>query len=271
MDRLAVHVIATAALTVTLATVPVLFADACHASSSTVAPTAAATPGAAPHASSDAVSPEAALAETAALAPAVAVLPALSGQAQTQAAASAPAGPAPAAPDAPGPAADPADRTGNAVAGRADLDAVQPENAGADQTDRGRMLLPRVPDLPCGDVRQIGATTYAHYRGIIAFSVRQYYSPTCHAYLGYSYAWYRFRRLHVPYDVGMAVYDTGSDAIEGAKTYVGGADGPGYWSTPVRTRAGVCTKGEGHFFYYPSDTPGGFIEGDTMTAQTCAS
>ena len=36
MDRLAAHVIATAALTVTLATVPVLFADASHAASSHV-------------------------------------------------------------------------------------------------------------------------------------------------------------------------------------------------------------------------------------------
>src|SRR6185312_11568024 len=77
MDRLAVHVIATAALTVTLATVPVLFADTCHASSA-VPPTAT---RAATHASSS-------------LAPApavVAVLPALAHQAQTQAAAAAPA------------------------------------------------------------------------------------------------------------------------------------------------------------------------------------
>ncbi len=41
MDRLAAHVIATAALTVTLATVPVLFADASHAAS---APLTAAPP-----------------------------------------------------------------------------------------------------------------------------------------------------------------------------------------------------------------------------------
>ncbi|HXD28177.1 MAG TPA: hypothetical protein VN621_05405, partial [Arthrobacter sp.] len=88
MDRLAVHVIATAAVTLTLATVPVLFADACHASSSAVPQTA--TTWAATRASS-----------SLALAPAIAVLPALSAQAQTQAAAAAEAESALAAPAAP--------------------------------------------------------------------------------------------------------------------------------------------------------------------------
>lgn len=55
MDRLAAHVIATAALTVILATVPVLFADACHAATATAttsdsaaAATSAGMPAAAP-------------------------------------------------------------------------------------------------------------------------------------------------------------------------------------------------------------------------------
>lgn len=48
MDRLAAHVIATAALTVTLATVPVLFADASHAAAPAPAASSASTAAAAP-------------------------------------------------------------------------------------------------------------------------------------------------------------------------------------------------------------------------------
>lgn len=240
MDRLAVHVIATAALTVTLATVPVLFADACHAaassSSSSAAPTAADT-RATTHATS----------HPAALPPAVAVLPALAGQAQTQTpAAPAATGPAQPAPAASGPA---------------------PATAGV--RPRGRVLLPVLPDRPCADARPIGHTAYARYRGMIAFTVRQYFSPTCHAYYAHAYAWHGFRRLHVPFDVGMAVYNTHSDAIDGAESYLGGEGGPGYWSAAVPARPGQCTRGEGHFFYYPSDAPGGFIEGDTLTSPAC--
>ncbi|WP_034265894.1 hypothetical protein [Actinospica robiniae] len=114
MDRLAVHVIATAALTLTLATVPVLFADACHASSSAAPQTA--TTRAATHASS-----------TLALAPAIAVLPALSGQTQTKAAAAAAAGSAFAPPAADGSAPAPADR----------------------RPGHGRVLLPELREHPC--------------------------------------------------------------------------------------------------------------------------
>jgi hypothetical protein len=114
MDRLAVHVIATAAVTLTLATVPVLFADACHASSSADLPTA--TTRAATHASSNL-----------ALAPAIAVLPALSGQAQTRAGAPAPAGSALAPPAAAGAAPAPSDRI----------------------PERGRVVLPDLPVHPC--------------------------------------------------------------------------------------------------------------------------
>jgi hypothetical protein len=138
MDRLAVHVIATAALTLTLATVPVLFADACHASSSAVPPTAT---RAATHASS-----------TLALAPAIAVLPALSDQAQTQAAEASAADAAFAPPAAPGPAPTPSDR-----------------GAGS-----GRMLLLDLPVHPCVD---------AHPAARV-FSRR--HLPTCHVFFGHS-------------------------------------------------------------------------------------
>jgi hypothetical protein len=236
MERLAVHVIATAAVTVTLATVPMLFPDACHASSSAAAQSA--TTRAATHASSTSTAP----------APAVAVLPALSEQAQTLPAASAPAGTAFATPSAPGTAPTPP----------------------AARPDRGRLTLPVLPDRPCADARQVGHTAYARYRGTIAFSVRQYFSPSCHAYYGYSYAWHRFRGLRVPFDVGVAVYDSHSDAIDGAKAYVQGKGGPSYWSAAVAAESGRCTQGEGHFFYYPSGARGGFIEGDTMTGKACA-
>ncbi|MBR7835842.1 hypothetical protein KDL01_21390 [Actinospica durhamensis] len=241
MDRLAVHVIATAALTVTLATVPALFAVPCHASSAAAAAETAATAtvrtaNRAPSALSDAV----------VLPDAVAVLPALSGRAQTPAAEAAAAHPAEPAPASPRPA---------------------PTRPGSEY---GRRLFPSQPDRRCADVRQVGHTVYARYRGMIAFSVRQYYSAECRTYYGYSYAWHRFRRLHVPFDVGMAVYNTHTDAIDGAVAYIGGRGGPGYWSAVVAAQPGQCTCGEGHYFYYPADAPGGFIEGDTLTAPVCA-
>ena len=189
MDRLAAHVIATAALTVTLATVPVLFADASHAATTPVS--------AAPRAQTSA----------------------------TQ------AGPTP-------------------------------------------LTVPARPRLlfeggPCADVRQVGQTVHELYHGIVAFSVKEFYSPACHDFYGYSFAWLQFRDLHVRYDVGMAVYDVTHDAIDAARTYIDGAGGPDYWSAPVPAVHGTCYQGEGHYFYYPPNSPYGFVEGDTQSPKVC--
>jgi len=183
MDRLAAHVIATAALTVTLATVPVLFADASHAA--TIPTTTTTT------------------------------------------------------------------------------------------TTSVQVPAPKHPRLlfsggPCADVRQIGRTTHEGYHGMTAFSVKEFYSPSCHAYYGYSFAWLQFRQLHVRYDVGMAVYDVTHGAIDGARTFVGGAGGPDFWSAPVSVSHGTCAEGEGHYFYYPPNSPYGFEEGDDRSTEVCA-
>ncbi|HWG27320.1 hypothetical protein [Actinospica sp.] len=172
MDRLAAHVIATAALTVTLATVPVLFADASHA----------------------------------------ATIPA----------------------------------TANTA------------------------VAPHASPAPCADRHQVGETRHEIYDGITAFSIKEFYSPSCHALYGYSYAWLQFRNLHVRYDVGMAVYDVTHGAIDGARTFIGGIGGPDFWSTPVHLAPKTCYQGEGHYFYYPPNAPGGFIEGDTRSTPVCA-
>ena len=177
MDRLAAHVIATAALTVTLATVPVLFADASHAA--TVPATAATTQ------------------------------------------------PAPTHP---------------------------------------RLLF---NGGPCADAYQVGQTVHELYNGMVAFSVKEYYSPACHDYYGYSFAWLQFRKLHVPFDVGMAVYDTTHDSIDGARTYAGGIGGPNYWSAPVPAERNACYQAEGHYFYYPPNSRYGFVEGDSLSTKIC--
>ena len=222
MDRLAAHVIATAALTVTLATVPVLFADASHAATrSASVPAAPANPS-----SSQAI--DARTGTTARPAE-----PPLAAETQTAAAA----------------AAEPA--------------AAEPTA----RTDR-TYTLPQA-GRPCADLRQVGGTTHARFHGVIAFSVRQYYSATCRSYYGYSFVWQRFRKLHLRYDVGMAVFDQTRDAIEGARTYLGGAGGPAYWSAPVPAVKGECTHGEGHYFYYPANSRYGFEEGDTVSPKVC--
>jgi hypothetical protein len=185
MDRLAAHVIATAALTVTLATVPVLFADASHAATVPVSATAAAP-------------------NTTATYPATPTHP--------------------------------------------------------------RLLF---SGGPCADVRQVGQTVHELYNGMVAFSVKEFYSPSCHDYYGYSFAWLQFRRLHVSFDVGMAVYDVTHDSIDGARTYAGGTGGPNYWSAPVPAGHSTCYQGEGHYFYYPPKSPYGFVEGDTRSTKVC--
>jgi hypothetical protein len=116
--------------------------------------------------------------------------------------------------------------------------------------------------VPCSDAYQVGVTSYTHWHGIIAFSVKQFYSPSCHAVYGYAYPWLQFRRLKASYDVGMAVFDVTHDAIDGARTYVGGAGGPDFWSSPVSVPAKTCTEGLAHVFF-PDD------ETDTYTAKFC--
>lgn len=223
MDRLAAHVIATAALTVTLATVPVLFADASHAATRSVpSATSTATP-------SSSQADDARTGTTA---------------------------------RSPEPPRTPETQTATAPA-------AETEAAGSASGTAWAKTLPQA-GRPCDDLRQVGGTVHALYHGMIAFSVRQYYSEACHSYYGFSFAWLRFRRLHVRYDVGMAVFDDNRDAIDGARTYVDGTDGPGYWSQPVPTADGQCTQGEGHYFYYPADAKYGFEEGDTLTPKVCA-
>jgi len=274
MDRLAAHVIATAALTVTLATVPVLFADASHAASS---PLSAAAPAAdpQPQASNDARSDAAAL-------PA---LPPLDADPQAALPAAAHADPETAAPQAAGPAEA---ETAPSPAAKPPAAAAEPPAYGAARASRaaakahavhtvhadhrgahGSMLLHSWGG-PCADVRQVGATGHALYHGMIAFSVKEYYSPACRSYYGYTFAWLQFRRLHVRYDVGVAVYDFTRDSIVGARTFLGGAGGPSFWSAAIPAAKGTCTQGEGHYFYYPAGAPGGFEEGDTFTTRTCA-
>lgn len=263
MDRLAAHVIATAALTVTLATVPVLFADASHAASS---PLSAAAPAAdqQPQASHDARSD------------AAPALPPL--DAGPEAAAAQATGPAEAE-TAPSPAAEPPSAAAESPAlgaGRVPHAAAKAhaEHAGhaahpARRNIHGSMLMHSWGG-PCADVRQVGATGHALYHGMIAFSVKEYYSPACHSYYGYTFAWLQFRRLHVRYDVGVAVYDFTRDSIVGARTFLGGAGGPSFWSAALPAAKGMCTQGEGHYFSYPAGAPGGFEEGDTFTTRTCA-
>lgn len=117
--------------------------------------------------------------------------------------------------------------------------------------------------IPCADAHQIGDTAYARWHSIIAFSVKQFYSPSCHALYGYAFPWLQFRLLRVHYDLGMGVFDATHDAIDGARTFVGGAGGPDFWSSPVQVPKGTCAQGLAHVFF-PD------IETDTFTSKVCA-
>ncbi|HEV3173749.1 MAG TPA: hypothetical protein VGZ32_25590 [Actinocrinis sp.] len=196
MDRLAVHIVATAVLTAALATIP----------------TAVAHPDA---------------------------------TASTSPAASTSAAPKPS--PSPSPAASASPST------------PSKKDAQPPQTQRERRGLDA---LPCADAYQVGATAYARWHGAIAFSVRQFYSPKCHARFGFAYPWLQFRVKQVSYDLGVGEFDVTHDAIDGARTFVGGAGGPYFWSSAVSVPAGTCTEGVAHFFF-PDD------EMDSFTAKFC--
>jgi hypothetical protein len=93
----------------------------------------------------------------------------------------------------------------------------------------------------CTDVRQIGRTAYVRWHGMTIFSVKQYASPTCGLRFGYAYAWRQFRLRHVPYELGVAVFDSTHDRYLGARQFASGG-GPAFWSTGVTTTRGACTQ-----------------------------
>lgn len=122
--------------------------------------------------------------------------------------------------------------------------------------------LASAQSVPCSDAYQVGTTAYARWHGMIAFSVKQFYSPKCHQVYGYAYPWLQFRVRKVHYDVGVADFDATHDAIDGARTFLGGAGGPDFWSSPVSVPAGTCSEGLTHVFF-PDD------ETDTFTTAWC--
>jgi hypothetical protein len=95
-----------------------------------------------------------------------------------------------------------------------------------------------------------------------AFTVKQFYSPKCHARYGYADPTAQFLAMDVSWDLGMAVFDVTHDAIDGAVTYSSSQSGPVYWSTPVDVATGTCTEGLAHVFYSNDET-------DTYTSKVC--
>ena len=114
----------------------------------------------------------------------------------------------------------------------------------------------------CADAVQVGPTVYARWHGEIAFSVKQFYSPSCHARYSYAFPWLQFRDLGVSYDIGLSVFDTTHDQLDGAVTYFDGVGSPNYWSAPVAVPRGTCTEATVHLFL-PDD------ETDTYTQKYC--
>lgn len=129
-------------------------------------------------------------------------------------------------------------------------------------TPKPTSTKPALVPIPCPDAYQVGATAYARWHGMIAFSVKQFYSPTCHTAYGYAYPWLQFRELKQQYDLGMADFDLTHDAIMGARTFVNGVNGPDFWSAPFMATAGTCTQGLAHVFFPDTET-------DTFTAKFC--
>jgi len=114
----------------------------------------------------------------------------------------------------------------------------------------------------CADAYQVGSTVYDRWHGEIIFSVKQFYSPSCHARYSYAFPWLQFRDQHVTYDIGLSVFDVTHDALDGSVTYLNGIGSPNYWSAPVTVAPGTCTEATIHLFL-PDD------ESDTYTQKAC--
>lgn len=145
-----------------------------------------------------------------------------------------------------------------------------PSTAAAVHAPAGVTSLPAAPaptprsaaPTPCSDAHQVGSTAYASYNGAITFSVKLFYSPSCHDYYGYAFPWLQFRHTDVAYSVGLAVFDVTKDAIDGPVTFVDGAGGPDFWSASVPAAHGDCVEATAHVFYPQWQT-------DTFTAKYC--
>ena len=175
--------------------------------------------------------------------------------AQPSGAAALPAGPTTGATAAPTPGAATGTPTGTSTpTPPATASPTTPINTGGDPaTSKGAV---------CSDAYQVGSTVYAHWHGEIIFSVKQYYSPSCHARYSYGFPWLQFRNQQVSYDVGMSVFDVTHDSLDGGTTYLDGVGSPDYWSAPVTVPAGTCTEATVHLFL-PDD------ETDTFTLPSC--
>ncbi|HEV2636185.1 MAG TPA: hypothetical protein VGX23_13615 [Actinocrinis sp.] len=114
----------------------------------------------------------------------------------------------------------------------------------------------------CADTHQVGVTAYARWHGRIVFSVKQYYSPSCQARYSYAYPWLQFREQDPDYAIGLAVFDTTHDELDGAVTAVDGVGGPDFFSAPVVLPRHTCSEATVHLFL-PDD------ESDTFSEQFC--
>jgi hypothetical protein len=125
-----------------------------------------------------------------------------------------------------------------------------------------RAVTPGLVPIPCSDARQVGATAYVRWHGMVAFSVKQFYSPICASLYGYAYPWLQFRNANREYDLGVGVFDTSRDAIDGPRSYQDGRSGPDFWSAPVVATAGTCTQALVHVFFPDAET-------DTFSDKVC--
>jgi hypothetical protein len=95
------------------------------------------------------------------------------------------------------------------------------------------------PPGPCyADAYQVGASAYGYAGGLRAISVKQYWSPSCHAAMAYVWVWKQYRDNVAAGDtwtVDLAVRSDGSGTRQRAT-------GQPYelWTEPYRS-AGQCT------------------------------
>lgn len=131
-----------------------------------------------------------------------------------------------------------------AAGGMAEADgAAVPDGAARADGAAPAAVTAAAPRGACSDAYQIGSTGYIYYRGAVAASVKQFYSPACVKNYGYVWVWESFRALGIPYDVGVAVYSY-TNGQQYGNVYTTATRKAAFWSAPANT-VQHCTAGFG--------------------------
>ncbi|MFR9674358.1 hypothetical protein [Streptomyces sp. TR06-5] len=115
--------------------------------------------------------------------------------------------------------------------------AAAPSAAGNPQSARARAAG------VCSDAYEIGSRGVIHRKGEKIGSVKQFYSPACDENYGYLWVWQSFHDTHSGYDVSIGVFSYDRGTVVGRRSW-SGTNGQEFWSNGATT-VSECTSALG--------------------------